>query len=80
MPEMPPMIPPSPGEPDIENMTLEELGEKIKALDKDLEYWYAKNTEAGGRKYQTVISQKTNERARYDMRRQELLRKGSGNE
>ena len=67
-------IPPVPGRKNIESMTLEELDRKIEELDKELEYWYEKNTAAGGRHFEDVLAPITNERARYDMRRVALLR------
>ena len=56
----------------ILEMTLSELEEKIREFDQELEYWYQKNTEAGGRLYEDVISRTTNQRAEYEMRRQVL--------
>jgi hypothetical protein len=77
MSELPPLPKSKPdrkkeGVKTIVEMTLSELEEKIGEFDQELEYWYQKNAEAGGRLYEDIISRTTNQRAEYEMRRQVL--------
>lgn len=68
-------VPPVPSEHPEENMTLEQLDAKIRELTEDLDN--AAKSNQGKRELETVLAEITNERARYMIRRYELLQKGS---
>ncbi|MBP9728170.1 MAG: hypothetical protein KBD27_02205 [Candidatus Moranbacteria bacterium] len=85
MSEVPPIPKPKPDKKKeagkaVMEMTLLELEEKIGEFDQELEYWYQKNTEAGGRLYEDIISRITNQRAEYEMRRQVLVAEAKNRE
>ncbi len=76
MPEQPPMMPNTPPEKKLEDMTMQEIEEKIGELTVDLDNVARSNQ--GTRELEGILAQIINERAKYEMRRQELLHKGSG--
>lgn len=74
MVEKPPMMPSEPKpERRLEDMTLIELEEKIRELTVDLDNAAKSNR---GRELEGILTEMINERARYMMRKYELLQKG----
>jgi hypothetical protein len=76
MPERPPMMPNTPPEKELEDMTLQEIEGKIGELTVDLDN--AAKSNQGTRELEGILAQIINERAKYEMRRQEILHNGSG--
>lgn len=75
-------LPPVPDEHPEKNMTLEQLEEKILALTAEINELLGRNAQATDRNaikaLQTMISKKLAERARYILRRGEVLMKDRG--
>lgn len=74
MPEMPSMMPLAPKpEKGPEEMSIEELEEKIDELTVDLDN--AAKANQGSRELQTILAEIINDRAKYEMERQKRIQK-----